>query len=397
MKHPITSCAAGLALLLASPWSLAADPVAEAIRDGEAHLQTRLRHEDVSVDDSTSEDASALTLRTRLGYTTGTLAGFSGMVEFEDVRTVAGTDEYAPEQSGYAVIADPPVTELNQAWLDFDSGTGVSARHGRQRIILDNARFVGNVGWRQDEQTFDATRLDYDHKHLHATLVWITAVNGITPAFDANVSSGLANLSWKSAPGGTLTAYSYQLENDTSEAELDTLGLRYNGAGEFRSLKLLLTLEAATQEADSGGATEPRADYRLLEAGFSWKAVTLKGAREVLGSDAGNYGFQTPLATKHAFNGWADQFLATPAAGLVDDYLTLAGTLSDVKLKAVYHDFSADHSSVDYGSELDLLVTRNFGKHYSLGLKYADYDAGTDTASPGNDTEKFWVWGEFRF
>lgn len=395
--RPMVLAPLAFALGLTPALTIAADPVAEAIRDGKAHMQTRLRHEEVSVDNSVNDDATALTLRTRLGYTTGTLAGLSGMLEFEDVRTVADTDEYAPVQNGYEFIADPPVTELNQAYMNFDSGAGLSLRYGRQRIILDNARFVGNVGWRQDEQTFDATRADYDHEHLHATLAWITAVNGITPAFDANVSTGLANLKWKTAPGGTLTGYGYLIESDTSDRELNTLGARYNGDIELDPVTLLLTLEAATQERDNPGATDPEADYRLIEVGAAWKGVTLKAAREILGSDDGTYGFETPLATKHAFNGWADQFLSTPSAGLVDDFVTVAGDISGISLKAVYHDFSADEGSTDFGDELDLLASRDFGEHYTLGIKHAGYDAGTDAANPRNDTDKFWVWGEFRF
>src|SRR5690606_30341465 len=57
----------------------------------------------------------------------------------------------------HPTVADPENLELNRfqvSWMR--EGTGVTL--GRQRIVLDNARFVGNVGWRQNEQTFDAVR-----------------------------------------------------------------------------------------------------------------------------------------------------------------------------------------------------------------------------------------------
>lgn len=393
LRIPVAGMGASvLALSLSASPAPAADVVAEAISGGDAHLQSRLRYEEASVEDNANDDATALTLRTRLGYTTAPLAGFTGMMEVEDVRTVGNADQYAPVQPDHDIIADPPVTELNQAYLTFDGITDLAARYGRQRIILDNARFIGNVGWRQDEQTFDGTRADYDHEHVHATLAWLTAVNGITPAFDANVSNALANLRWKTAPGGALTAYGYFLEDDTSSSELDTLGARYDGSAALDPVKLLLTLEYATQEADNN-ANEPEAEYRLVEAGINWRAVTLKLGQEVLGSDDGNYGFQTPLATKHAFNGWADKFLSTPDAGLEDGYVMLGGTLAGVALKAFYHEFSAEEGNADFGTETDLLASRSFGEHYKAGIKYADYRADDF----GTDTQKAWVWGEFNF
>jgi len=52
-------------------------------------------------------------------------------------------------------VADPEYTEANQVYLQMKLGTFTGIA-GRQRVILDNARFIGNVGWRQSEQTYDA-------------------------------------------------------------------------------------------------------------------------------------------------------------------------------------------------------------------------------------------------
>ena len=73
--------------------------------------------------------------------------------------------------------------------------------------------------------------------------------------------------------------------------------------------------------------------------------VSAKIAQEVLGSDkegTAMQGFQTPYATKHAFNGWVDMFLNTPTGGLDDRYATLAADLQPygVKLMAMYHTYS---------------------------------------------------------
>merc|ERR1712169_49069 len=86
--------------------------------------------------------------------------------------------------------------------------------------------------------------------------------------------------------------------------------------------------------------------------------VTLALGNETLGSDDGEFGFNTPFATKHAFNGCADKFLGTPADGLSDTYLKVAGNVAGVKLVGFYHDFSADEGSADKGSEIDFLAAK---------------------------------------
>jgi hypothetical protein len=131
-----------------------------------------------------------------------------------------------------------------------------------------------------------------------------------------------------------------------------------------------------------------------VEGGVGFKGITGKLGYEVLGSDNGNYGFLTPLATLHAFNGWADQFLLTPDEGLQDLYIAVGGKLVGGKWLIVYHDFSADKPSPtvdDLGSEIDLRYVYPFKKRYKVGIKYAAYSAG-DVGAGKVNTDKLWVW-----
>ena len=106
-----------------------------------------------------------------------------------------------------------------------------------------------------------------------------------------------------------------------------------------------------------------------------------------MGEDQG-VGFKTPLATGHAFNGWADLFLGTPGTGLEDLYVKVTADLpQNIKGAAVYHDFESETDSQTWGHELDLSASRSFGKHFSVLLKYADFDS--DSARP--DVTKFWL------
>lgn len=390
-----------LLLMIASPALLGTvntafaedDAFYSALKGGTPKLNMRLRYEGVDDGNTATDDADALTLRTRLGYQTGKLAGFDAYGEFEDVRTVQGVSDYAPEKAGYAVVADPSITELNQAFIRYtgsDSLKGLVATYGRQRIIFDNARFIGNVGWRQDEQTFDGSKLDYGNDDFAVSAAYLTKVNGITPLYDNFVEDVLVNASWKKAPGGTLTGYSYMLETqDVDNSDLDTTGVRYSGSFPVDKLALLLSLEYATQSNDSNKADT---DYSLIEAGVKVSGFTIKLAQEILGADGTKGSFQTPLATKHAFNGWADKFLATPAVGLQDKYAFIGGAIAGVNMAAIYHKFDADEGNNDYGSELDLVVKKKFGP-YTVGLKYADYKS-KDVLT---DTDKVWAWTEMSF
>jgi len=137
--------------------------IADAVTSGKTKINLNLRYETVDQDNAL-KDANALTLRTRLTYETGTISGFSSLVEFEDSRTVLGTDDYnntTGKNTGvYSVIADPETTELDQFLLQYKQGS-FKAKLGRQLITMDNHRFVGHVGWRQDRQTFDGITFTY--------------------------------------------------------------------------------------------------------------------------------------------------------------------------------------------------------------------------------------------
>ena len=99
------------------------------------------------------------TLRSRITATSGAVHGFTVLGEVDNV-TVVGSTKYNSTENGktqYPVVADPKGTEVNQIYLKYtmDSANGI---YGRQRINYSNQRFVGGVAWRQNEQTFDGFR-----------------------------------------------------------------------------------------------------------------------------------------------------------------------------------------------------------------------------------------------
>ena len=196
----------------------------------------------------------------------------------------------------------------------------------------------------------------------------------------------------------------------------DTYGIRLNGSTAMGGNKLLYTAEFANQTDGGNNTTSFDTTYTLLEAGVDvTNMAVFKLGYEVLGTDTGaitkatgavtNRSFATPLATLHAFNGWADKFLATPAQGLKDAYVSASTKLAGINLGVVYHDYTADKTtavltSSSIGNEWNLVGTYAFNKNTTIGLKYADYTAKGTTATTfatNVNTQKTWLWGEFKF
>ena len=399
-KHAISVALATAFIGSATSQMAFAEGITDALTSGKASVNLNLRYESVEQDNAL-EDASALTLRTLLAYDTASYKGFSAKVEMEDTRIVLGQGDYTVGPSGYnvgeySVIADPEHTELDQGYIQYKNDV-FSARLGRQVITMDGHRFVGHVGWRQDRQTFDGLSAKYAPvKDLTLQYAYITQRNRIfAQDADLDAKDHLINAAYKTAYG-TLTGYGYLLEvdNDTDNA-LDTFGVSFAGSTKADETTILYRAEYASQSSESA-TTDFDVDYLNFEAGAVFSGITVKVGYEVLGSDDGLFGFSTPLATLHKFNGWTDQFLGTPSQGLVDTSFTLTGKALGGGWTAVYHKFDADDASDtvdDLGSELNLSYVKKFAKHYTAGIKYAAYSA----ADVNVDTDKLWVWINAKF
>jgi hypothetical protein len=389
-----------MAILAYAGAAYAADAASltEAITGGKASLDLRYRTENVE-QDNILEEATASTIRTALGYTTGGYHGFSGYIEFEDV-SVLGDDDYNSTVNGkttFSVIPDPDVTELNEVYLGYKGESSI-LKSGRQSMILDNARFIGNVGWRQNEQTFDmpVSYVNTGIENLKLTYGYMTAVQRIfgddSPVGEFNMSNHILNAGYAFDPF-KITAYAYLLEFDNPIQDLlsqQTVGASFSGtSGNFSYY-----LEYATQSDYADGAGIIDADYNAVELGYKFGGLALKVGQETLGGD-GTYGFSTPLATLHAFNGWADLFLVTPLAGLVDVYVDAGGTVGGLGLKAIYHDFSSDTGGSDFGTEIDFLLSKKFSPVYSGGIKFAFFSS--DSAPIYVDTDKIWLFFQANF
>jgi hypothetical protein len=407
MSKP-TLMALAVSAALFSHVAFAAEDFSNLFTQGKAIFDARYRYEHVDQDNALKH-ANAQTLRTRAGFQSGKWYGLSALIEADNVSRIgdAAYNSTRNGQSEYSVVADPDGSEVNQALLRYDHTYG-SAVVGRQRINLDNQRFVGGVAWRQNEQTYDGALGQLKPlEGLTLSYAYIDNINSIfgpdngrfdTPGNPANIEghSHLLNAQYKLIPELTATAYQYLLGLDNlagASQSSKTTGLRLNGAVAGVSY----ALEYAQQKDYADNPLQLDSDYYLAELGYTLKGVTLKGGYEVLGGDKGpgNRAFQTPLATKHAFQGWADIFLATPADGVKDAYVGATLPLFGGSLQAWYHDFRAEQGSSQYGEEIDVAYGHPIpGVKGLVGLlKYASYDADEFAV----DTDKLWLQLQYSY
>ncbi|MEM7077098.1 MAG: alginate export family protein [Pseudomonadota bacterium] len=368
------------------------DDIKEAVAQSSTKFNLRYRYEHVD-QDGVDKEAGASTLRGRLTWASGAIGKWVGGIEADYVALI-GSERYnstANGQTQFPVVADPEGFDLNQAFLKY-KGDGFAATFGRQRNLQTDQRFVGGVGWRQNEQTYDALRIEApisDAFSVDYSYVWnVNRIfgpdDGAQPS-DWRSNSHMLLAKFKAEENHSFEAFAYLLdfENDNGlPNSTSTFGVSYRG--QIGPAKVVGTYATQSDYGDSPLSYD--ADFYALSAGFKLDPVTLSVGYEVLGSDDGVAAFRTPLATLHKFQGWADKFLGTPGNGIEDLYFGVAGKLGPVKLAATYHDFTSDEGSIDYGSEVNVVANFTVMKGLNGQLKFADYSAD-DFAT---DTTKIW-------
>lgn len=425
---PAASQTDGSTNLATDPWDrLFNGKIPDALAKGKFNLNVRLRYEQVDQDDTPgiTKNSYAPTVRTRFGYTTAPLLGFQGMLEAVNVSALGPEQNYnaagSNHQGARPSVNDPPLTRMDQAWLGYNYGNYFGVKAGEQQINLDNQRFIGDSGWRQNMQTFDAAsaqvspvrdlNLNYcyvwDVHRVYGDVAGLSAANG---DFDSN--SHLINVSYSGWNYGRFVGYAYLLDLHNGAGDANscaTYGGYFAGAAPVgRKATIDYRAEFAWQDQYANSPLRYSADYCNLEVGANIQRFAFGAGYELLGSGAnsgaggGRVGFKTPLVSPHPFNGWAEAFVMHPANGLQDFYAFAQVTLpAQIPLRFVYHKFNPAHGGGDYGKEFDVVATRKFGKHWSALIEFADY-LGRAAAAPAvtatdENVQKFWAAVEFNF
>ena len=368
-------------------------------------LEGRLRYE--FRDDATSANSStAGTVRVRPGITI--LPGKKFSAFFQTEHTYAFDDNFesgpganGPTNPGQTPILDPENNELNQAYIQYKNN-GFHTKVGRQRIVFDNASLIGNVGWRQNEQTYDAALIGYKSDKFNITYAYVDQVNRIFgndaggAAETLEGSTHLLNASYK-FDKFSLGAYVYLMDFD----EVSFARASNNTYGMFSDIKLgegMLHAELAIQTDANSNGPSYSAEHAQLNYSQKIRDVGLQ-----VGVDYKSEFFVTPLATVHAFNGFADRFIgnqlgltsvetAESIGGLTDFYVGVTKKVSDVTLKGFVHYFTDDSLQNDHGYEIDLVAIKPLSPKAKFVGKVAYYAGGLS-----NDDEITQVSGQIDF
>ncbi len=366
------------------------------ILNGRFWTDTRYRYEYVD-QANLPKDARASTVRNKTGVESGFFHGFRAGVEGEFVVEV-GPDDFNNTINGrtqYPIVVDVESAEVDQAYLESHNIPGLVLLGGRYLENLDNLRYVGSVAWRQNDQTFDGATATYTGlPGVTAFYGYIGNVNRIfsddSPVGNIHSNVHLMHLESKELSFGTLTAYTYLMDlyNLDRLSNASYGGFLKGSKPAGGTLKYNYRFEYAHQTSYGDAPVDYDADYVRVEQGLTSGGLTGTLIYELLGSDNGFAAFQTPLATGHIFNGFADVFLVIPPTGLQDFYGELkykvaantGGPFSyfdGLLLLAQYHEFRSVVQDLDYGSEFDVYAYLPLRSGFYAEAKYANYQADT--------------------
>lgn len=402
--------------------------LSDAIAGGKLIFEARARYElvDQKRTPVMTAQGEALTLRTRLGWETADWNGFKALIELDDVRQL-GDEDYqvnvpgatTPPLNGadkvrFPIINDPEVTELNRLQLTWTPSAAAQFTLGRQRILIDDQRFVGNVGWRQDEQTFDAVRADLAHGRFKATYAYVVHVNRILgEARDWDADTHLLNATWSPAEALRAQAFVYALDFQNSGPNSSiTTGVKASGKTWLGLYQLAYNATYARQSEYRGNTPDFDLDYVGLDVAGTFDIWTAKLSWEQLEGN-GTRGFSTPLATTHAFQGWSDAFVQplggnkTFVDGITDLNVTLnvkprfkLAYLFNADILVRYHDFDAERTGADLGAEWNAQFQAAITPKLTAALKYADFEreafVPAGAATPPPSRTKVWFTLEYK-
>ena len=405
------------------------DGLADILFGGDFGIELRYRYQFID-EDAFDLDARASTFRGLVKYETKPFHGVSALGELRAVTRLGtsglfnDTIDVVPDRPA---IPDPEAAEIDQALFRFkDIVPDTEVTVGRRKVALNNQRFISTLPFRQNANSFDGVVIENNsipnlHLHYSYALNFNRAFTDESPVgnFDeANIH--LAHGEYVFGDWLKLVGYGYILgieeESFPNASNLATNTFGVNAKGKYDisdKFAFHYDLEYANQTDNSENSRDFNLDYFRIVPGVSYGPWRLNAGYEVL-SGNGQQGFSTPLALLHAFNGYADIFVATPPEGLEDIYVNLTykptyeglsiggyNLLKDTAFHIAYHDFGAENSGIDYGQEIDISFKKKLYKGVGLVIEYAyynaDFDGPVSPASPRFTRDTQQIFGQLTF
>ena len=327
-------------------------------------------------------------------------------IMFQDVRIWG--EESSPVNQKFAAGLD--VHEA-YALIPVPAVSGLSAKLGRQEMIYDNHRLIGNIGWLQRAQTFDAARFDFKRDQLTLSAFWAQVQErdshdpeGTVPpgrtgdhklmGVHANYKfAGAAAEGQNAVNSGSLSLAWFGRDNQATKEQRHTLGGIF--VGKMGGLSGTVEGYVQTGEIPDPTASDPTkplalsAQMAALNVGYALDITgkpTIALFGEYLSGNGKTTGvFDTLYATNHKFYGEMDFFLSIPGhtgrLGLMDVGGALSGKPhSDLALKVTYHMFQTATADAldnkDLGTELDAKLMYNLRKGLDLRVLWGVFMPG---------------------
>ncbi|MDT8375442.1 MAG: alginate export family protein [Mariprofundaceae bacterium] len=375
---------------------------------------------------------SHTTMQTRINVKATVDENVSAFVQIQDVRTWGGeTPTTAPPSITQTGTSTAGQLDLHEAYLTVKNvmDSGATLKIGRQEMVFDEARLIGNIGWIQQAQAFDAIRGDMKvgeialtafyaqtlAKDSHPTLGSTLGANAGT--FESSFSGLRATYSLGDR-GDRITPYVYYALNPSrTGAGVDlvpdqALNIVYTGLYVAKHIgDVRLRFDGAYESGKANATTNINA--YMLTGAIETDLDIGNGANVALWVDylSGDDGaaanankvsnFTTPYATNHKFYGHMDKFLNNPTHGLIDFALrTNFKVTSKLKFELDGHMFRADKSTAtlldkDLGSEIDFDINYALATNTSLRMGYSHYfgNGTVNGGTTGNTTlDSNWAW-----
>ncbi len=329
-------------------------------------------------------EREAVSQRARLGLSAALDGGPTFSFVAQDVRVWG-------EEGDTLNDASADGFDIHEAWTGLPVGGGFVLKLGRQEIIHDDHRLVGNVGWLQRARSFDGARLLGKVGSHDIDVFWAVVgereagdKDGAVPAGRGGDIHFFGAHALFDAGAVKVAPALYGRLNPGIEESRFTGGLRVTGATGALSGALAGYFQIGKLADDGIAAYLGSLDltYKLDVA----LAPSVRLFADWLSGDGTAYGvFDTLYATNHKFYGEMDFFLAIPAQtknlGLIDAGVGL-GVVPAKALKAsltghLMRTTKSDAAGAsDLGIEVDTKIVWSVAQDVQLRALYGVFLPG---------------------
>lgn len=307
-------------------------------------------------------------------------------------------DDGASFVSPYPLLPDPRYTGVNEAHVTWTPTADWAVRLGRQSLKLGNERHVSDDNFRQIAQLFDG--ISIRGAPMQAAQLTLGQFNRLRTRFGTQESMQLTLMELAMNPWRDTSVAAYAVRHRPQATDFDVyrfgvadlsnwvVGAVVDGSYPVADLRGYYTLNYANQRSATSESVL-RANYLRAGLGVGWRGWIARVDHETKGSNAGRYGFQTPLTNQYLFNGNTLTFFDTPMAGLRDAWSTVRWEQGPWSALGEYHWFRGDSDGRRFGRELDLTLVYAINPRTYVRAQWARYRAAPN--GYGVDIDKLWL------